>query len=155
MSQEKESVKINGTLLRVLIQELGLTQTEVAQRLGVSNQTITAWIWGDAKPMFKNYIRLCEVLDIPPKLLAVSAMELKERSLTNRATRFYAREMVGLNEPPDFREVRDIEADLSIAATRDSEEEEVRHGTITVFGESESSGPTEPDSTGSDEEQSA
>ena len=63
---------------------------------------------------------------------------------------FFTRELLGLNEPPDYRETQLIEQDLNDAGDRDAAEEEVREGKITLFGQDDASGHSESDATESD-----
>ena len=51
-------------------QELGLTQKEVAARVGVTEATVSRWESGDIKNMKREKIAtLARVLDIPPAVL--------------------------------------------------------------------------------------
>lgn len=51
-------------------QELGLTQKEVAARVGVTEATVSRWESGDIKNMKReNIATLARVLDIPPAVL--------------------------------------------------------------------------------------
>ena len=138
MAKAKESVQVNGTILRTTIQERGLTQSKVAELIGVSGQAVTAWIWGQADPLYLNFLKLCEVLDVPPKYLALKSSELVERGQTNRVLRFHVRELLGLNEPPTYREIQDITEDLQSIADGNAAEDETKVGTITVSGQGES-----------------
>ncbi len=42
----------------------GLTQTEVARRLGVTQQSISHYIKGDKMPALDTFANLCAVLDL-------------------------------------------------------------------------------------------
>lgn len=148
-------VLINTTSLRVLYQERGLTQQSLADRVGVSLQTVQMWLWGDRTPSKKNFAKLCAALQVSPNMLEISTNELVERGSHARINRFHQREMLGKNEPPEYKEVQRIHADLQDAAARDAAEEEVKAGNITVFGAQVASGDTEPDTEGGDDEPSA
>lgn len=51
-------------------QELGLTQKEVAARVGVTEATVSRWESGDIKNMKReNIATLARVLDIPPAVI--------------------------------------------------------------------------------------
>ena len=44
--------------LRVLVDERGMSQAELARRLGVSAQSVSSWIVGNSTPTMANVIRL-------------------------------------------------------------------------------------------------
>jgi transcriptional regulator with XRE-family HTH domain len=44
---------------------LGLTQEEVAARVGITQSSVAKWEAGHTKPAATNYPRLAEVLNIP------------------------------------------------------------------------------------------
>lgn len=48
------------------IRESGLTQTAIAKRLGVSQQTIGQYLSGRAMPALDTFANLCAVLDLDP-----------------------------------------------------------------------------------------
>lgn len=48
------------------IERKGMNYTDIGMWLGVSKQSVAAWIRGDAYPNPINMLRLCEVLDIEP-----------------------------------------------------------------------------------------
>ena len=69
----------DGSLLRERRLELGLTQLEVAQRIGVSEATISRWESGDIANMRRDRIAaLAEVLQISP--LQIMGMSLDDVS---------------------------------------------------------------------------
>lgn len=45
------------------IKQSGLTQTEIANRLGISQQTVSCYIKGDKMPTLDTFANLCAVLD--------------------------------------------------------------------------------------------
>lgn len=143
-------IEINASLLRVLMQERGYTIRELAEEMDVTYHTLYGWLWAKNRPLKKNLLKLADALDISPHLIAIRSTDLVERGRTTRSLRFYAREMLGLNEPPDYREIQLIEQDLTDASDRDSEEEEVRAGEVTVPSEAKSSGHPKPDPKGGD-----
>ena len=138
-------VIINSTSLRILYQERGLTQQVLADMVGVTITTIQMWLWGERNPSKKNFEKLCAALQVSPNMLEISTSELVERGRHARVSRFYNREMLGKNLPPEYKEVQRVEADLQDAAVRESAEEEVRAGKLTVFGAGQSSGDSESD----------
>ena len=46
------------------IKQSGLTQTELAKKLGVRQQTISHYIKGDIMPALDTFANLCVILDI-------------------------------------------------------------------------------------------
>lgn len=48
------------------IKESGLTQTELAKRLGVKQPTIGQYLSGRAMPALDTFANLCAVLDVDP-----------------------------------------------------------------------------------------
>ncbi|MEB3884789.1 helix-turn-helix domain-containing protein [Lyngbya sp. CCY1209] len=71
MSISEQALNDIPTLLRTVRHELGLSQSKLAQRLGVSSQTINRWENGHSQPsqlsmnVLKNQLNS---LDIPPDL---------------------------------------------------------------------------------------
>ena len=47
--------------LKFLREEQGLTQSEVAQKIGKDNTTIAKWESGDRKPTVQDLIKICKV----------------------------------------------------------------------------------------------
>ncbi|MGC9524192.1 MAG: helix-turn-helix domain-containing protein [Limnospira sp.] len=70
MSISEKALNDIPTLLRTVRHELGLSQSKLAQRLGVSSQTINRWENGHSRPsqlsmnVLKNQLNS---LDIPPE----------------------------------------------------------------------------------------
>lgn len=57
-------------VMKMRRQELGLTQKEVAARVGVTEATVSRWESGDIKNMKRdNIATLARVLEIPPAVL--------------------------------------------------------------------------------------
>ncbi len=48
------------------IKQSGLTQTELARRLGIRQQTISHYVKGDKMPALDTFANLCAVLDVDP-----------------------------------------------------------------------------------------
>lgn len=46
------------------IKQSGLTQTEIARRLGIGQQTISHYVKGDKMPALDTFANLCAVLDV-------------------------------------------------------------------------------------------
>jgi transcriptional regulator with XRE-family HTH domain len=56
-------------LLKELLKSKGLKQKWLANKLGVSEVTVSSWCSGKSVPQ-KNHLRkLCELLEIPPKTI--------------------------------------------------------------------------------------
>ncbi len=47
----------------------GMTQKELAEKLGVYQKDISRWETGERTPSIRNIYRICEVLDIPVNIL--------------------------------------------------------------------------------------
>ena len=51
----------------------GLSQSEVARRIGVSQQTMSNYLKGKILPAFDTFANLCNVLDLDPaEILCIS-----------------------------------------------------------------------------------
>lgn len=46
------------------IKQSGITQTELARRLGVVQQTVSHYVKGDKMPALDTFANLCKVLDL-------------------------------------------------------------------------------------------
>ena len=58
-----DQIKI-GKLIAHARREQGLTQRELAEKLGVSNRTISKWECRNGLPEISNILPLCELLDL-------------------------------------------------------------------------------------------
>jgi len=58
-----------GTRLRACAQELGLTDIEVARRLGISQQRFANYVSGRHRPDYDMLLRICRVLGTRPDRL--------------------------------------------------------------------------------------
>ena len=52
------------TRLREAILTSGLTQTEIANRLGISQSTVSKYLRLDKFPSLETFANLCEILDV-------------------------------------------------------------------------------------------
>ena len=138
-------VTINTTILRVLYQERGFTQPQVAEKIGVSVKSFQNWLWGKCNPSPENFEKICEVLQVAPAMLEGTSQDQMIRGKHALVMRFYTRELIGENEPPTLRDAQSVEQDLNTTADRESAEEDVRQEDITVFSAPESSQDTKPD----------
>lgn len=56
------------------IKQSGLTQTEIARRLGIGQQTVSEYIRGKSMPALDTFANLCAVLDVDANdVLCISA----------------------------------------------------------------------------------
>ena len=53
-----------GRFIAEARKELGMTQRELAEALGVSNRTVSKWECGDGLPELANILPLCELLRV-------------------------------------------------------------------------------------------
>lgn len=71
-STEFDSLKISdeerrkdfGARIRIMRKSLGLTQADLAKKIGVTKQAITTYETGIREPSFKNLIKLSRVLNV-------------------------------------------------------------------------------------------
>lgn len=64
------------------IRESGLTQTALAKRLGVSQQTIGQYLSGRAMPALDTFANLCAVLDLDPaEILCLNEYDKDNKSV--------------------------------------------------------------------------
>lgn len=55
--------------LKKAISGLGISQNELARRLGVSSATVSFWVRGYREPSLKVFKRMCKELGIEPREL--------------------------------------------------------------------------------------
>lgn len=60
------TLKLIQEKLAEAIQNSGMTQTAIAKKLGVRQQTISHYTKGDIMPALDTFANLCVVLDIDP-----------------------------------------------------------------------------------------
>lgn len=71
-----------GQFMSVCRKEKGLTQAQLAERLGVSDKSISRWETGKTMPDLSLYEPLCEILDIKiSELLYAKKMTENEKSI--------------------------------------------------------------------------
>lgn len=58
-----------GNLIKTARNKAGLTQTELARKLKVSQSTVCCWEVGRAIPRPKSLVELCRLIDIPVETL--------------------------------------------------------------------------------------
>lgn len=56
--------------LKLLRTDAGLTQEELAKRIGVSQKTVSSWETGRTDPVMKDIVNICKVLDCPMEKLS-------------------------------------------------------------------------------------
>ena len=55
--------KINlSTYIKSRIQNIGLTQKQLTEKVGVTDVTICRWESGQREPIWSDFVKLCEVL---------------------------------------------------------------------------------------------
>ena len=144
------TIEINGSILRVVMQERNISRNKLAEEVGVSGRTVWNWLWDIVDPKEENFYKTCEVLKIPPRLLACSSSDLVERGRTNRIIRFHVKELMGTNDDPTYAETQLIQQDLIAEADGESAEAETKAGTITVSSQGQSHPDPKSDDPGSD-----
>ena len=127
-----DTIEINGSILRVVMQERNISRDKLADLVGVTGRTVWNWIWDEFDPKEENFYKLCEVLKVSPRLLACSSADLVERGRTSRILRFHAKELMGTNDDPTYAETQLIHQDLMAEADGESAEEETKVGEITI-----------------------
>lgn len=50
--------------IRDVIKQSGLTHTEIARQLGITQQTVSHYVKGDKLPSLDTFANLCAVLDL-------------------------------------------------------------------------------------------
>lgn len=58
-----------GNNIKEAMQAKGLTQTKLAEMLGVRQNTISQWITETNEPNVETILRLCRLLDVTPNEL--------------------------------------------------------------------------------------
>lgn len=145
-----KSVVINASSLRVIRKMRGLGVQEFADAMGVKRALIYRWEWGEVSPTVAHFQKLCEVLDVPPVQLEASSLELEDLARHERVIKYYQLEIMGENDVADYREVQLIRADIQAVAERESQEEGVRTGEVTVPSSGKPPEDREPDIEGGD-----
>ncbi len=52
--------------LREAIKQSGMTQTEIAKKVGIIQQSVAQYISGRAMPALDTFANLCAILDVDP-----------------------------------------------------------------------------------------
>lgn len=52
--------------IKEAIKQSGLSQTEIAKKLGISQQTVSHYVKGDKMPALDTFANLCVILDVEP-----------------------------------------------------------------------------------------
>ena len=55
-----------ATYIRSRRKNIGLTQKELAEKAGVSTNTVARWERGETEPSFSDFLRVCVALGINP-----------------------------------------------------------------------------------------
>ncbi len=64
--------------LQEAIKQSGLSQTEIAKKIGIGQQTVSEYLHGKSMPALDTFANLCAVLDVDPAELLCIA-EYKEQ----------------------------------------------------------------------------
>ena len=64
--------------LQEAIKQSGLSQTEIAKKIGIGQQTVSEYLHGKSPPALDTFANLCAVLDVDPAELLCIA-EYKEQ----------------------------------------------------------------------------
>lgn len=65
------------------IRNSGMTQTELAKRVGISQKTIASYLMGKAMPALDTLANLCEVLDLDGNdILCIHEYAPKQKTVT-------------------------------------------------------------------------
>lgn len=78
MSREQEKKKFNKKLSKLIYAirtDARLTQKQLADMLGISSSTISAWEMARIMPTFYNIARLAKALDLSEEALAKECLE--------------------------------------------------------------------------------
>jgi transcriptional regulator with XRE-family HTH domain len=68
-SRDKNDMEELGEKLRARARELGLSDTEVARRLGLSQSRYANYVVNKREPDFTTFVKICRVLGTTPDLL--------------------------------------------------------------------------------------
>ena len=82
-------VKITNIQTKLIeaIKQSGLTQTEIAKRIGVSQSAIAHYIKGDIIPALDTFASLCEILDLDSNdILCIKQSESERIKLSHHET---------------------------------------------------------------------
>lgn len=94
-----------GGFIKERRQELGLTQREVAIRVGVTEAAVSRWESGEIGTMMSNKIvALAKCLDINPLLLLGMDVEKTEKAPTPKSERVEEWSTLFQTAPPDIQE---------------------------------------------------
>lgn len=108
---EKDVNRVFSANLRKYLAEYGMTQSELAKRLGVVGTTVTNWVRGENSPRMDKLDAMCDIFHCRRSDL----LEEKPTYYTNEETARVAQEVF---ENPDLRILFD--------AARDAKPEDLR-----------------------------
>ena len=128
-----KGIEINTNVLRATYIERGYTQKRLAEELGVTANTIQNWLKGDSNPNTENFIKLCDLLDIEPALMTMDSTQLISESKHFKLVQYHTRQLLGLNDPASYKEIRIVEHDLLYDQQIQQSETTVKSGQWTIF----------------------
>lgn len=65
--------------LKEILAEKGIKQTFIADKLGVSNTTVSLWVLGRTEPTLTNLMKLSEVLGVDVSILINGKKEWRNK----------------------------------------------------------------------------
>lgn len=80
-----EMKKDTANEIRTRRKDLGLTQDQIAKKIGVSNVAVGGWERGESKPRGENLLKLASILECAPGDLVDSASISKDAILDSEA----------------------------------------------------------------------
>lgn len=63
--------------MKVILLQNGMTQTEIASRMGVAQPHVSAWLNGNRVPNSTNLRKMANALDIPVGVLASTLSDIQ------------------------------------------------------------------------------
>lgn len=73
-------IELNNIRIKIIeaIKQSGLSQTEIANKIGVGQQTVSEYLRGKSMPALDTFANLCAVLDLDAnEILCVSEYGIK------------------------------------------------------------------------------
>ena len=58
-----------GKRIRTVMDQIGVRQTDLAEKVGVNPVTVNRWLSAQSEPSLELLVRICDALDCPPEVL--------------------------------------------------------------------------------------
>lgn len=129
----KPSVAINSHVLRSAYLARGFTQKRLADEIEVDISTIRNWLSNISSPTTENFVKLCDTLQVDPALLEMDSNTLITESKHFRVVDFHVRQMMGLNDPADYKEIRLLMQDIDMEGAIEQSAAKVKRGEFAIF----------------------